>query len=392
MKSIGSNRTIKALIARGLDSKLAIDLYQKGYTLNKLKCTPIAELSNLGIINEVAIRIHKESRAPIPFNTVNKLLFDSRYTCCVCRDKSRPIVIHHIIPWEESRSDDIENLVVLCQKHHDDAHTKHDLSINLTSNKIVELKKEWNSKVRELDKDVVLKSMEPKEWYEAMSMCWDYFNVTRIYELAENLGIDMVDGNKYFLSLYRQGYVDKNGMLLANEISKQVAADSLYWLDFMGGTYISFFFKEILKMIIDSREVLILNDLWTKPQIMSVVKPGAILFLQGAFYFRHLSKEHRGKNQNRIGYRQAKGIKLEFQFNPWHCVSGSSHYNHLTGRRVATVIGIARAVTNVNGQVNIRCSVLGIGTGFDNVINGRFAFYSPTDFEDYEEDELYIEI
>lgn len=390
MKSLINNRTVKALIARGLPSDDSIGLYRSGFTLSKLKCMTKDELLNLGLNEEVSKTISNEPRPSIPQKTISKLLFDSRYTCCVCRNREKPIIIHHIEPWEESRSHDIKNLVVLCLEHHDEAHSKRELSISLTADKIRKMKEEWLEKVKELDKEVVLDAIEPKEWFEVMSVCWDYFNINRIYELADNLNINIVDSNKYFLSLYRQGYVDKNGMLISSQVSKYVSKDSLYWLDFMGGTLISYFYKETMRKIIGATEIVILNDIWTKPQIESILRSGNIVFIQGAFYFRQISKCHIGKNQSRIAYRQAKEIKLEFQFNPWHCVSGSSHYNHLTGRKVATVIAIVRSVTRTVNGINIRCSCLGIGTGLNNVYNGRFD-YDRIDFEEYEEDELFVE-
>lgn len=391
MKTIINSKTESALISRGLTSIESKDLSSRGFTLSKLKCMTKAELMNLGLNDQVSNNISSEHRPPIPQKIVGKLLFDSRYTCCVCRDKNKPIIIHHIEPWEKSRSHDIGNLVVLCLEHHGEAHTKRDLSLSLTAEKIRELKGEWLNKVKELDREIVLDVMEPKEWFEEMSACWDYFNFNRIYELAENLNIKIVDSSKHFLTLYKEGFLDKNGMLIPSQINKYVSNDSLYWLDFMGGALFGYFFKDILKKIIYSTEIVIMNDIWTKSQIESILRPGTIVFLQGAFYFRQISKSHSGKDQNRIAYRQAKGIKLEFQFNPWHCVSGSSHYNHLTGRRVATVIAIVRSLSKTNNGINIRSSCLGIGTGLNNVNNGRFNFYKLEDFEEYEEDELYVE-
>ena len=70
-------------------------------------------------------------------------LYKSKYTCCICKDSTKQISVHKIEPWEISRTYKEENLIVLCLEHHSEAHTKHDLAINLTIIKLKVAKEMW---------------------------------------------------------------------------------------------------------------------------------------------------------------------------------------------------------------------------------------------------------
>jgi len=73
-----------------------------------------------------------------------KLLAKSAKTCNVCTDNTE-VIVHHI---DEDKTNNVEdNLIVLCISCHGKAHSKHQFSLNLTSNRLKKLKKEWEHKV-----------------------------------------------------------------------------------------------------------------------------------------------------------------------------------------------------------------------------------------------------
>ena len=76
-------------------------------------------------------------------------MYKSRNTCCICRDSTKSIVVHHIEEWNVSKNNSEENLVVLCVDDHDKAHTKKELSKNLTSDLIKSSKIKWEKEVKE---------------------------------------------------------------------------------------------------------------------------------------------------------------------------------------------------------------------------------------------------
>ena len=54
----------------------------------------------------------KSRRAPIPPEISARVLFESDRTCCVCRQRGKPVQIHHIN--EDSSDNALRNLAVLC--------------------------------------------------------------------------------------------------------------------------------------------------------------------------------------------------------------------------------------------------------------------------------------
>ena len=145
-------RTFNALIRRGFDSETANRLDHSGYSLSSLKSLNKASLRDLGISDELIQIILQESRPPIPAKTLNKILYESRMTCCVCRDRKQGIVVHHIHEFSDSRSHAEENLVVLCLNHHGEAHTKRELQLNLTPSRLRDLKARWLEDVQRYDR------------------------------------------------------------------------------------------------------------------------------------------------------------------------------------------------------------------------------------------------
>src|ERR671932_784582 len=97
-------RTLNALMKRGFDSETAHRLEKAGYTVNSLKSLDEHKLRKLNITEELIQTILRESRPPIPSETLNKVLYENRMTCCVCRDRSQGIIVHHIHEFSDSRS------------------------------------------------------------------------------------------------------------------------------------------------------------------------------------------------------------------------------------------------------------------------------------------------
>lgn len=157
---------------RGCDSETANRLDQAGYTLNDLKTLKENELRSLNIREELIDIILGEKRPPIPSETMNKVLFESRYTCCVCRDRSGGIIVHHIHKYSESRSHAEDNLVVLCLGDHREAHTTRELDLNLTPDRLRQSKKLWLELVKQYDNREAL-SANPEYSYQSINQIAD---------------------------------------------------------------------------------------------------------------------------------------------------------------------------------------------------------------------------
>ena len=96
----------------------------------------------------VSIDIIKEKvdRIPIPNEIIERLMVECDWKCCICTDitKFQPVIIHHIIEYSLTQDNSYDNLVVICLRHHADAHTevtiaKNPLPPELIKNKKAEL-------------------------------------------------------------------------------------------------------------------------------------------------------------------------------------------------------------------------------------------------------------
>ena len=243
-------RTVNALVARGIDSATAQELIQRGYSLASLAQLPEDQLKDLGLDQSQVAALAKPSRPPIPEATLASVLFRSRWTCCVCRDSSLGIIIHHIVEWSECRSHDEDNLVALCLNHHDEAHTKRGLTLSLTAERIRWLRAEWYSLV------------DNQRSKEAANLAWMYRNNHELF--APHRGVKMLNseevliyGNDNYGTDRTKGYVEELRQLLAHaeipEVAFACSEDKATWVlivrteeeRFMSAMVWSCFFKSI---------------------------------------------------------------------------------------------------------------------------------------------------
>lgn len=192
-------KTFNALMELGFDSETANRLEQAGYTLSSLKTLDKNKLSSLNISEEYIEIILGGKRPPIPSQRMNKLLFESRYTCCVCRDRSGGIIVHHIDEYSDSRSHAEDNLVVLCLNDHGEAHTKRDIQLNLTKDRLRQCKKLWLERVKQYDNREAL-SANPEYSYQSINQIADSVAIVTApvmslqfanYETRQELGNSM---------------------------------------------------------------------------------------------------------------------------------------------------------------------------------------------------------
>ena len=83
----------------------------------------------------------RKIRTPIPKNVEYELLFKNDLTCCICHDKTKGVIIHHID--ENPSNNSIDNLAVLCQDHHDEVHSKGGLTKHITPQVLIKFKRQW---------------------------------------------------------------------------------------------------------------------------------------------------------------------------------------------------------------------------------------------------------
>lgn len=348
-----SNRTLNAFLGRGIDLHLANTLVQKKLTLSKLKQKQKADLIALGIDDDIADNILNEQRPPIPSKTVIKLLYESKRTCCICRDNSRSVIIHHIKEWHKSKDHSENNLVVLCLEHHNDAHTKKGLSLNLTEGQIKNSKTRWIDQVKTTDAYAIL-GLSTKDYSR-----WDYFNHNRIFELFLDKRLSNTEFRTTF-TVQTKGLINDLGTFSIEDDDKS------QFYSFGDGYMLYYYMKELFDSVLKTIPLIDITDKYNKEDIFALIKPGTFIAFQGGFYFKDLSNEHRGKNQTRHCYYKRDKIKLQFEFDAYETTSNSAWGSHLRGKKVVTPICFVKSITQESELLVISVSCLAIGSYFDD--------------------------
>lgn len=344
-----NNPTEKALLARGFDSELAASIRQRGYTLESLKLADDENLSALGLSQAQVELLRREPRPPIPMEDLTRVLFDNRWVCCVCRDASRPIIVHHIREWSESRDHAPANLAVLCSLHHGEAHTQRQLEQNLTGPRIAQSKAMWEAQVRRDDGAAI------QEGTVLQAETWFYFNHLRLYELAIELGVD-VAAQPSLPAALTAGVCRPDGT-----VSKAVAAESFMYADSDRAPLFRFMLG-LLRAVLAEAPLRNISD-YLDRGVLGCLAPGDVVFVQGLHTFTPQSPAPAGSQLSR-GQRSANRVVVSFVFDLSETTSSSAWSTWLRGTgNVGCLLRVQR-LSRLGPKLHIECTVLAIRSAY----------------------------
>ena len=359
------NRTEAALISRAVDSHTARRLRKDGLTLGRLKQHSRQELTALGLTDEAISGIRSGSRPPIPLDSLAHVLFASRNLCCVCREAGKPIVVHHIRPWAESRDHSPSNLAVLCPEHHGEAHSKHELSISLDGKKLTLLKEEWEAQVPRLDVIAILDAcrLDHDDWY--------YFNHKRLFDLATELELEFVNLPRYQSAL-SAGSIDEAGIL------RPRAGGAPYM--YAGPDLINLYsyVREVMLLVLRQLRVTNISDCFDRGTLPTMLKPGDFVFVQGAHTFTPERGQSGTAEQPCKGTRSANHVEVRYVFNKWEATSASAWGMWLEGRRLVGSLVRTKNIEHVESKLRISGTVYGICSALKGLKNRE---YSPSPYQ-----------
>ena len=339
------NRVELALIARGVDSALAEKLRKEKWTLAKLQSQAPEKLLDLGI-GEVAVPVILGSgRPPIPPEHLVRTLYDNRWLCCVCRDASRPIIVHHIKPWAESRDHSQTNLAVLCSIHHGEAHSTHALELTLTPDRLKAAKATWEQEVSRLDPLAIFQATQ------LISCQWWYFNHLRVFEIAEQVGVNVFD-LEGFQDALLNGACDAQGHI-------RFRKGPLY-----AGYALSHALKRYMSNMLEATMghacVRNISDDLDRGTLDRLIIEGDLVFVQGSYSFTNLDPDGSGQVLVR-GRRHANKVEVTFVFDRNEGTSGSARYEWLCGvRALGCLLRVNSLRKDVKGVLHIEATVLAI--------------------------------
>lgn len=358
------HRTEKAFIARGVDSATAQKLRMDGWSISKVKTSSEEDLKAAGLSKEFIAKLFKEQRPPIPDDVLSKLLFDNRFQCCICRDPSLPIIVHHIDEWAQSRSHAPENLAVLCLVHHSDAHSKKELAQNLDAKTLLKMKEAWQAEVKRFDSESILKSMRLD--YSN----WNYINELRVFEIAREVGVDcsVVD---HFSDLVAMGVAEPGGL------PAPVANQGSLFYKYEGPKILQryFYTSEILNRVVSLLPIVNVSDWLERGALGFALAPGDFIFVQGAHTFSPLTSKKNGRGPGQVcrGYRTANHVEISFTFDRWEATSSSAKNEWLSGTKNQGSLVHVKNIARENGKLLVTGTVLGICSNLGNLKTREYA-------------------
>lgn len=323
-----SNRTELALIARGINSDLARQLRLQGLHLKKLQLMPLPELERIGLSVEDIASVQKGARPPIPLPDLIKVLFANRWLCCVCRDSSQPIVVHHIHPWAESRDHSPTNLAVLCSPHHSEAHTMRALNVSLSDERLTGLKARWEADVQRLDRLDLHKATQSQGCH------WWYFNHLRLFEMAEEGGVAFSSLPGYTETL-KADSITKQGMAVKNTSERYLHSGA-------GARHLYLYMTHMLTAVLRGSVVRNISDELDRGKLSAWIVEGDLILVQGRYSFGECGPATVNSDPV-IGKRCVNSVEVQFVLDRNEGTSVSARSLWLKGSiEVACLIKVNR--------------------------------------------------
>ncbi len=309
----------------------------------------------------MAQEISSGKRPPIPFNTLASVLIASRFTCCVCHDTGRSVVVHHIEDWAKSRDHSCDNLAILCLEDHDKAHKSGGHTQNLTPDLVRQAKRQWEEKVAKMDTRAILDASAVE------SASWWLFNHIRLFGLAADLNIEL-SKVKGFTDARRRGLLDDSGLL-------QPRDPQTSWM-YEGGDGIPLhrYVTGVLRAVLEHLTVYNVSDDLDRSILAGVIHSGQFIFLQGTIYFQTRGVASRGPGQTIIGTRRVNGVEISFTADRWEATANSVWGSWLKGRQdIGCLLRVMTVGRSDTGAFHIGTTAIAIGAALDGLKTREYA-------------------
>lgn len=298
-------------------------------------------------------------------------MYDSNYVCSVCQEKGSHI--HHIDA--NNRNNNEENLIYLCTNHHDEAHTKHQLSQNLTPRILLDAKTNWIAKVKER-RDLVATvsgqlSLVAGSQYASIAsagITWGYINHRRVSQIANPDALPTKE-RRVFDYCRARGIIDSSGILIKPpHVRRQndYVGNSIYdWYEHGDDLRLHLVYSAFVDQISNAVQPKHLETAgWTKTRIAELVSPGDFVFANRAFYFKCVRETK--SNQHRRAWTFARNVSIEFYVDTIDMFGTTSMTVSFSGHQTCAALLHLKSVENAkNGKLVLHCSPIALGTAFN---------------------------
>lgn len=307
--------------------------------------------------------IMAKKRIKIPNITAMRIFYKSAKTCAVCKNNNKPLFIHHID--ENPSNNNEENLILICAECHNEAHTKHDYSINLDNKRLLFFKTEWEKEIKEKSINAMIKG-------DVISpINWTYFNFSIIPKSIISYGIDYK--NEKYRYLLESNIINKELEIISKENNKHFDKKTIFdCVNINNAHILKSYFEEQVNNLISVIMPYEIDAIWTKKEIMSLINPNTFVYHNGGMYFKSLYDEN-GIETRKI-HMQAKNIRIEGLIYTYYMFGLSSIINSF--KRHSNIIGLYLVKNIICEKKCMTLNVTPIVLG-----SGNLTYYSQTPFK-----------
>ena len=299
------------------------------------------------------------ARKPIPNSLQQQIIYDSQWVCAICQQSGGQI--HHI---DGDHSNNTEaNLVFLCAKHHDEAHTTRTMSRNLSKSALAYAKKEWNRQVAEKRIASATAANQPTSPLFSQAT-WGYINHQRVITLSD---LASINDRSTFLDCQRAGLVDGNGIIIKpknSEPSESYIGGSVYdWFEYGDDHRLHLFYSALVDQIVVAHPPIHLErEHWSKRAVKALLHSGSFLFLNVGYYFKTVSESR--DNQHRRAFYRKRNIEFEFFLDTRDMFGTTSMTVSFSGHQKAAALLLIKSINEDEGVTKVACTPLALGIGF----------------------------
>ena len=291
-------------------------------------------------------------------------MYESAFSCAVCAKKGDHI--HHI---DKNNSNNVfDSLILLCQMHHDEAHTKRELSQNLTPDRLKDFRSTWYETVREKRLIAASASGQASNPDEFLSIgtTWGYINHSRLLQTAPKTLVDKVDQGLFGI-LKVNGIVDDRGILIKPDRvlpSHNYLRNTVYdWYNHFDSMTLHVFYGELVDRFVEIvKPVHLDKNTWSRTFIKQMIYPGSYIFINRAQYFKRTHEEV--ENAEVAVQTFARKIKIKYQLNTRTMYVTTSITCSFSGHKSCASLLQVKSIEDHGLERILYCTPIALGVGF----------------------------
>jgi hypothetical protein len=305
------------------------------------------------------------SRRPtIPAPIKQQILYESAFVCVVCQNRGAQI--HHMD--ENNTNNEPKNLVLLCQDHHDEAHTKHQLSQNLTAARLRGFKKSWLKQVSEKREQATSASSQRElaDSFFSMGVTWGYINHLRVSQMLTPEILKRVD-KRLLARCETVGMIDHRGIIIppknALPPSSYLSGTVYDLFDHLNGNALHVLYGEFVDEIARIVKPIELADQsWTKTFTRTMLAANKFIFFKKAQYFKTVSKDNENAHIRVRTFR--RNIEIEYFVDSRDMFGTTSITCSFSGHQTCSSLLQIKSINEKGGKLIIACTPIALGVGF----------------------------